>query len=65
MVIGNKRTYNKPLEIGGKQTITYMDLLKITAKKNEKKEGLFFHYHLLLLDYQNYGLVSLQELVSF
>lgn len=39
--IGNKRTYNKPLEIGGKQTITYMDLLKITAKKMKKRRLIF------------------------
>ena len=31
--IGNEKVYNKPLEIGGNQVITYMDLLKITAKK--------------------------------
>ena len=31
--IGNELTFKKPLEIGGNQTITYMDLLKITARK--------------------------------
>ena len=39
--IGNEDTYNKPLEIGGKQIIKYMDLLKITAKKMNKKRLIF------------------------
>ena len=39
--IGNEKVYNKPLEIGGNQVITYMDLLKITAKKMNKKRLIF------------------------
>ena len=39
--IDNKSTFNKPLEIGGNQIITYMDLLKITAKKMNKKRLIF------------------------
>ena len=39
--IGNEKTFNKPLEIGGDQVITYMDLLKITAKKMNKKRLIF------------------------
>ena len=39
--IGNKKTFNKPLEIGGDQIIRYMDLLKITAKKMNKKRLIF------------------------
>ena len=39
--IGNKKVFNKPLEIGGNQVITYMDLLKITAKKMNKKRLIF------------------------
>ena len=39
--IGNKKIFNKPLEIGGNQVITYMDLLKITAKKMNKKRLIF------------------------
>jgi len=39
--IGNEKVYNKPLEIGGDQIITYMDLLKITAKKMNKKRFIF------------------------
>ena len=39
--IDNKSTFGKPLEIGGNQIITYMDLLKITAKKMNKKRLIF------------------------
>ena len=39
--IGNKKTFNKPLEIGGDQVIRYMDLLKITANKMNKKRLIF------------------------
>ena len=39
--IGNELTFKKPLEIGGNQTITYMDLLKITAKKMKKRRLIF------------------------
>ena len=39
--IGNKKVFNKPLEIGGNQVITYIDLLKITAKKMNKKRLIF------------------------
>ena len=39
--VDNKSTFNKPLEIGGNQIITYMDLLKITAKKMNKKRLIF------------------------
>ena len=35
--IGNTKSYNQSIEIGGKEVITYMDLLKITAKKMRKK----------------------------
>ncbi|MDB4148099.1 NAD(P)H-binding protein [bacterium] len=39
--VGNESTYNKPVEIGGNEIITYMDLLKITAKKMNKKRLIF------------------------
>jgi len=39
--VGNESTYNKPVEIGGNQIITYMDLLKITAKKMNKRRLIF------------------------
>jgi len=37
----NKESYNKPIEIGGNEVISYMDLLKITAKKMNKKRLIF------------------------
>ena len=39
--IGNTKSYNQSIEIGGKEVITYMDLLKITAKKMRKKRLIF------------------------
>ena len=33
----NEESYNKPIEIGGNEVISYMDLLRITAKKMNKK----------------------------
>jgi len=37
----NEESYNKPIEIGGNEVISYMDLLKITAKKMNKKRLIF------------------------
>ena len=50
--IGNEKTFNKPLEIGGNQVITYMDLLKITAKKMTM--GIFN----IFIDLYNYWIVK-------
>jgi nucleoside-diphosphate-sugar epimerase len=37
----NEESYNKPIEIGGNEVISYMDLLRITAKKMNKKRLIF------------------------
>ena len=39
--IDNKEAYNQSFEIGGNEVITYMDLLKFTAKKMNKKRFIF------------------------
>lgn len=39
--IDNKESYNQSFEIGGNEVITYMDLLKLTAKKMHKKRFIF------------------------
>ena len=39
--IDNKEAYNQSFEIGGNEVITYMDLLKLTAKKMNKKRFIF------------------------
>lgn len=39
--IGNPKTYNKNIEIGGKQVMTYIELLKKTAKLMGKKRLIF------------------------
>jgi uncharacterized protein YbjT (DUF2867 family) len=39
--IGNPKTYNKNIEIGGKQVMTYMELLRKTAHLMSKKRLIF------------------------
>ena len=39
--LGNSNLYGLPLEIGGKQIVQYMDLLKLTAKEMKKKRLIF------------------------
>ncbi len=39
--IGNAELYNRAIEIGGERKITYMDLLKLTAKRMGKKRLIF------------------------
>ncbi len=39
--LGNASTYNKAIEIGGEQVISYMDLLKMTAESMGKKRIIF------------------------
>ena len=39
--IGNPKTYNKNIEIGGKQVLTYMELLRKTAHLMSKKRLIF------------------------
>ena len=39
--INNIESYNKSIEIGGNEVITYMELLKMTAKKMKKKRIIF------------------------
>ena len=38
---GNIKTYNKNIEIGGKEVLTYMELLKKTSKMMHKKRLIF------------------------
>lgn len=38
---GNIKTYDKNIEIGGKEVLTYMELLKITSKMMHKKRLIF------------------------
>ena len=38
---GNEKVYNRAIEIGGPEVITYMDLLKLTARKMGKKRLIF------------------------
>ena len=37
----NIKTYDKNIEIGGKEVLTYMELLKITSKMMHKKRLIF------------------------
>lgn len=39
--LGNTDAYNREIEIGGTQKISYMNLLKITAQKSQKKRLIF------------------------
>ena len=39
--IGNPKTYDKNIEIGGKEIITYMELLQKTSKMMQKKRLIF------------------------
>ena len=39
--MGNPKTYSKKIEIGGDQVMSYMDLLKMTAKQMNKKRWIF------------------------
>ena len=39
--IGNPKTYDKKIEIGGKEIMTYMELLKKTSKIMQKKRLIF------------------------
>ena len=40
-IMGNDKFFNMPIEIGGSEVITYMDLLKLTAKEMNKKRWIF------------------------
>ena len=39
--MGNEKYFNSPIEIGGSQVITYMDLLKLTAIEMGKRRWIF------------------------
>ena len=32
-ILGNPKYFNKPIEIGGEEVVTYMDVLKLLPKK--------------------------------
>ena len=40
-ILGNPKYFNKPIEIGGEEVVTYMDVLKITAKEMKRKRWIF------------------------
>ena len=40
-IFGNKKFFNVPIEIGGSEIVTYMDILKITAKEMKRKRWIF------------------------
>lgn len=40
-IFGQPEHFNKPIEIGGNEIVTYMDVLKITAKEMKKKRWIF------------------------
>ena len=40
-IMGNEKYFNSPIEIGGSQVITYMDLLKLTAIEMGKRRWIF------------------------
>ncbi len=40
-IIGNENYYNNPIEIGGSEVVTYMDILKMTAREMKKKRWIF------------------------
>ena len=65
VVIGNENYFGKFIEIGGKEVVTYMDILKETAFEMNKKRWIFstfFHWECL-----SYGLVysAAQALILF
>ena len=39
--LGNKSAYNKSIEVGGSKVLSYMDLIKLTAKIMNKKRIIF------------------------
>ena len=39
--MGNSKTYNKNIEIGGDQVMSYMDLLRMTSKQMNKRRWIF------------------------
>ena len=41
LVLGKKEYFNQPIEIGGKQVVTYMKVLQLTAKHMNKKRWIF------------------------
>ena len=40
-IFGDKKFFNVPIEIGGSEIVTYMDILKITAKEMKRKRLIF------------------------
>ena len=40
-IFGNEKFFNVPIEIGGSEIVTYMDILKITAKEMKRKRLIF------------------------
>jgi uncharacterized protein YbjT (DUF2867 family) len=40
-IFGDENYYNIPIEIGGSEIVTYMDILKITAREMKKKRWIF------------------------
>lgn len=40
-IFGNEKFFNIPIEIGGSEIVTYMDILKITAKEMKRKRWIF------------------------
>ncbi len=40
-ILGDDKFFNIPIEIGGKEIVTYMDILKITAKEMKRKRWIF------------------------
>ena len=53
-ILGNPKYFNKPIEIGGEEVVTYMDVLKITAKEMKRKRWIFF-YPFFLSECPNFG----------
>ncbi len=41
LVLGEKKYFNQPIEIGGEQVVTYMKVLQLTAKYMNKKRWIF------------------------
>ncbi len=40
-ILGDDKFFNIPIEIGGEEIVTYMDILKITAKEMKRKRWIF------------------------
>ena len=40
-IFGDEKFFNLPIEIGGSEIVTYMDILKITAKEMKRKRWIF------------------------